>query len=436
MPGYVVVNFSKCFPDKPVYFTFANYLITVQRLFRIYTDSFKGLSTESWMLSIVMLLNRAGSMVLPFLGVYMVDHLKFSLADSGMVLSFFGIGSVVGSWLGGYITDRIGEFKVQSFSLFASVPMFCLLPLFHTPASLAVMVLIQSITSEVFRPANSVAIAKYARPENITRAFSLNRMAVNLGFSIGPALGGLLSAISYNFLFFSNAAAALVAGFAYIYFFRKRHARFIAQKETVVVEDVKPAKERSPYRDMRFVAFCLLCSVFSICFFQLLNTLPLFYKDAVKLDQGMIGILLGYSGIVVVLFEMLLVHIAERRWTITHTMVIGTILCAVSYSILGFSHHMLWLFVSITFLSLGEILILPFMSTITAARAGKFNKGSYMGMNGISVAIAFIISPLLGSKIASIYGFERLWIGTGILLLLASIGFYFSVKKLFPHSKA
>jgi predicted MFS family arabinose efflux permease len=366
----------------------------------------------------------------------MVDHLKFSLADSGMVLSFFGIGSVVGSWLGGYITDRIGEFKVQSFSLFASVPMFCLLPLFHTPASLAVMVLIQSITSEVFRPANSVAIAKYARPENITRAFSLNRMAVNLGFSIGPALGGLLSAISYNFLFFSNAAAALVAGFAYIYFFRKRHARFIAQKETVVVEDVKPAKDRSPYRDMRFVAFCLLCSVFSICFFQLLNTLPLFYKDAVKLDQGIIGILLGYSGIVVVLFEMLLVHIAERRWTITHTMVIGTILCAVSYSILGFSHHMLWLFVSITFLSLGEILILPFMSTITAARAGKFNKGSYMGMNGISVAIAFIISPLLGSKIASIYGFERLWIGTGILLLLASIGFYFSVKKLFPHSKA
>ncbi|MCY1542501.1 Major Facilitator Superfamily protein [compost metagenome] len=150
----------------------------------------------------------------------------------------------------------------------------------------------------------------------------------------------------------------------------------------------------------------------------------------------MIGILLGYSGIVVVLFEMLLVHIAERRWTITHTMVIGTILCAISYSILGFSHHMIWLFVSITFLSLGEILILPFMSTITAARAGKFNKGSYMGMNGISVAIAFIISPLLGSKIASVYGFERLWIGTGVLLLIASIGFYFSVKKLFPHSKA
>lgn len=384
------------------------------------------------MLSIVMLINRAGSMVLPFLGVYMVDHLKFSIADSGMVLSFFGVGSVIGSWLGGYITDKIGEFKVQSFSLFASVPMFCLLPLFDTPITLAAMVFIQSVTSEIFRPANSVAITKYAKADHITRAFSLNRMAVNLGFSIGPALGGLLSAISYNFLFFSNAVAAFIAGLTYVYFFRKRHAAFKIQKATVEVKDVKPAKERSPYADGRFIVFCLLCSVFSICFFQLLNTLPLFYKDTVKLDQSMIGVLLGYSGIVVVLFEMLLVHIAERRWTITRTMVIGTVLCALSYGMLGFTHQLAWLFASITLLSLGEILILPFMSTITAARAGSYNKGSYMGMNGISVAIAFIISPLLGSRIASIYGFDRLWIGTGILLLLASIGFHFSVKRLFP----
>ncbi|RQO30882.1 MFS transporter [Taibaiella sp. KBW10] len=402
----------------------------MQRIFRIYTDSFKGLSIESWMLSAVMLLNRAGSMVLPFLGVYMVDHLKFSIADSGMVLSFFGVGAVVGSWLGGYITDKIGEFRIQAFSLFASVPMFCLLPLFTTPISLAAMVFVQSVTSEIFRPANSVAITKYAQPENITRAFSLNRMAVNLGFSIGPALGGLLSAISYNFLFISNAIAALVAGIAYVYFFRKRHLQFKVQKAAVKEVPVVRKKERSPYTDGRFILFCILCTVFSVCFFQLLSTLPLFYKDTAGLSRQEIGVLLGYSGIVVVLFEMLLVHIAEHKLSITQTMVIGTLLCAISYSMLGLDHHLIVLFISITLLSLGEILILPFMSTITAVRAGKHNKGSYMGMNGISVALAFIISPLLGSKIATVFGFDQLWIGTGILLVLTSIGFHFSINYL------
>lgn len=76
-----------------------------------------------------MLINRAGSMVLPFLGVYMTAHLKFSIEHTGIVLSFFGIGSVIGSWIGGFITDKIGEYKVQYLSLLLSVPLFCLIPL-------------------------------------------------------------------------------------------------------------------------------------------------------------------------------------------------------------------------------------------------------------------------------------------------------------------
>ncbi|MFT3901575.1 MAG: MFS transporter [Niabella sp.] len=402
----------------------------VRKLFNIYVNSFKGLSVESWLLSVVMLINRTGSMVLPFLGVYMVDHLKFNLTQSGVVLSCFGVGSVLGSWLGGYITDKIGEFKVQSFSLIASVPMFCLLPVFTTPVSLAIMVFIQSITSEAFRPANSVAITKYANPDLITRSFSLNRMAVNLGFSIGPAMGGLLAAISYNFLFFANAFGALTAGILYIYFFRKKHETFSAKTTAYAAPAIAPSKPVSPYRDAKFIVFCLLCTLFSVCFFQLMNTLPLFYKNAANLSKESIGLILGYSGVVVVVFEMLLVHIAEKNLKIRQTMVIGTLLCAVSYSTLGFSHHLLLLYISISFLSLGEILVLPFMSTITALRANEYNKGRYMGLNGMAVASAFIISPLLGSHIADRFGFSTLWIGTGSLLVLTSIGFYFSIRNL------
>lgn len=404
------------------------------KLIYLYTNSFKGLSKESWMLALVMLINRAGSMVLPFLGVYMTNHLHFSIENTGIVLSFFGIGSVIGSWLGGFITDKIGEYKVQSFSLLLSVPLFCLIPVFKTEVGVAAIILIQSIVSDAFRPANSVAITKYAKPENITRAFSLNRMAVNLGFSIGPALGGILSAISYEFLFFANAFTALSAGILYIVFFKKRNklARLKAKKIKEVIE-IK--KDRSPYRDGKFLLYCFFCMLFSICFFQLFSTLTIFYKDTAHLSQQSIGYILGYSGFLVVLLEMGLVQVAEKYFSLAVTMFLGTFICGLSYAMLGFDHGMLTLVLSMSLLCVGEIWALPFMVTITALRSGKNNKGAYMGLNGISFSIAFIITPYLGTLIAEKLGFTTLWMGTGILATAIAIAFYFIVPWMIGDRK-
>ncbi|GAB0157590.1 MFS transporter [Chryseobacterium sp. Alg-005] len=404
------------------------------KLLHLYTSSFKGLSKESWMLALVMLINRSGSMVLPFLGVYMTAHLHFSIENSGIVLSFFGIGSVIGSWLGGMITDRIGEYRVQSLSLLLSVPLFCLIPLFTTEVGLAGIILAQSIVSEAFRPANSVAITKYAKPENITRAFSLNRMAINLGFSIGPALGGILSAISYEFLFYSNASAALLAGLLYIWFFGKRN-KFEVVKAQKVREARAAAKDNSPYKDNKFLIYCFFCMLFSICFFQLFSTLTIFYKDTAHLSQQNIGYILGYSGFLIVLLEMSLVQIAEKYFNLAFTMLIGTFLCGFSYAMLAFDYGMITLVISMTLLCIGEIWTLPFMSTITALRSGEHNKGAYMGLNGISFSIAFIITPYLGTMIADQFGFETLWIGTGVLAILIAVAFYFIIPWMLKDKK-
>ncbi len=404
------------------------------KLIYLYTNSFKGLSKESWMLALVMLINRAGSMVLPFLGVYMTDHLKFSIENTGIVLSFFGIGSVIGSWLGGFITDRIGEYRVQYLSLLLSVPLFCMIPLFKTEIGVATIILLQSIVSDSFRPANSVAITKYAKPENITRAFSLNRMAINLGFSIGPALGGILSAISYEFLFFSNAFTALVAGILYIIFFKKRNmlAKLKARK---VQEAIEIKKENSPYRDGKFLVYCFFCMLFSICFFQLFSTLTIFYKDTAHLSQQSIGYILGYSGFLVVLLEMGLVQVAEKYLSLAVTMLLGTFICGFAYAMLGFDYSIVTLVVSMSLLCVGEIWALPFMSTITALRSGKNNKGAYMGLNGISFSIAFIVTPTLGTFIAERFGFTILWIGTGVLAIIIAIAFYYIVPWMIGDRK-
>lgn len=364
----------------------------------------------------------------------MTNHLHFSIENTGIVLSFFGIGSVIGSWLGGFITDKIGEYKVQYLSLLLSVPLFCLIPVFKTEVGVAAIILLQSIVSDTFRPANSVAITKYAKPENITRAFSLNRMAVNLGFSIGPALGGILSAISYEFLFFSNALAALLAGILYISFFKKRN-KIAKLKAKKVKEAIEIKKENSPYRDGKFLIYCFFCMLFSICFFQLFSTLTIFYKDVAKLSQQNIGFILGYSGFLIVLLEMGFVQIAEKYFNLAVTMLFGTFICGFSYAMMAFDHSLIALVISMTLLCIGEIWTLPFMSAITALRSGENNKGAYMGLNGISFSIAFIITPYLGTLIAEKFGFNALWIGTGVLATIIAIAFYFIVPWMIGDRK-
>ncbi len=400
------------------------------KLFNSYINTFKGLSREAWMLSIVMLINRSGSMVLPFLGVYMTDHLKFSLENTGIVLSFYGIGSVLGSWLGGFLTDKFGEYYIQSWSLFLSAPIFLIIPFFPSVEMMAVLIFLQSTISDTFRPANSVAITKYARPENLTKAFSLNRMAINLGFSIGPALGGILSGISYNFLFIVNGIGAVTAGIIYVIFFRRRNKIFREKKKLEPTKPIEKTVTKSPYKDYPFLLYSFLCAVFAVCFFQFFNTIPLFYKDVAKLDQSTIGFILGYSGFIIVLLEMPLVSLAERVLKIPQILSIGIIMSGVSYLLLLFGSNIPLLLLSMSILSIAEIWVLPFMSTVTALRAERGNKGAYMGLNGIAFSFSFIFTPFLGTYVLSHFGFDSLWIGSFAILMVTAFLIFWITKKM------
>lgn len=387
------------------------------------------MSPAAWLLALVMLINRAGSMVIPFLGIYMSSELGFSKTQIGLVLGCFGLGSVCGSWLGGWLTDKFGNFKVQAWSLILVIPLFLILPHFRTFEGLAMMIFILTLVADTFRPANSVSVARYAKPENITRAYSLNRMAVNLGFSIGPAMGGFLAKFSYNWIFYGNAIAAACAAIVFIYFFRNRKARTEVNQHKTVAEDTdKPV--RNAYSDGLFIIFNVLCCLFSMAFFQLLSTLPLYYKEVHSLHSDQIGLLLGFSGLVIVLFEMVLVHIVEHRFSVRQIMLWGTAISGMSYLMLTGNFGMAWLYVAMFFLSTGEMLTLPFTATVAINRASRSNQGAYMGFNSLSFAAANIFSPFLGTFTAEHFGYNTLWIAAGLVLIFCGIGFYWIISKM------
>ena len=395
---------------------------------RLYLDAYKGLSTPAWMLALVMLINRSGAMVIPFLGVYMVNHLHFSLKDTGTVLACFGIGAVSGNFLGGWLTDKAGHFKIQLISLFLTIPVFVLLPRLETVDTLAAGVFMLSLVSETFRPANSVSVAYYSKPDNVVRSFSLNRMALNLGFSIGPALGGFLAAISYSFLFYGNAIAASCSGLLFFLYFRNLKGN--KKVKEAVDDQSEEVAERSPYRDLPYLLFSLLCAVFAICFLQLLSTLPLYYRTVYKLSEMEIGIIMAFSGLIVFLFEMLLVHIAERNFSSRTAIITGTLLCALSFLILNLAKGVPVLYFSMFVICIAEILAIPFMSTVTLQRSSAKRRGAYMALNALSFSFGHIFSPFIGTRIAAAYGFDVLWWGTTAALVIAGAGFFFVMRMM------
>ena len=186
-------------------------------------------------------------MVIPFLTVYLTQK-GYSLAQAGYVMAAFGSGAIVGGFVGGIFTDRYGHFYVQVVSLLLNGILFLVLGQMQTLLQIGICIFVLSSLGEAFRPANSAAIALYSDETNRTRCYSLNRLAINLGWAIGPAIGGILASHSYALLFWADGLTCIFASLLL-------YIVFSADKKNQVT--APPPKTREPedsaYRDRTFL---------------------------------------------------------------------------------------------------------------------------------------------------------------------------------------
>ena len=191
----------------------------VRKIALAYRDAYSGLSPEVWVLSIALLINRCGSMVLAFLTLYLTQRLGFTILEAGAIFSVYGLGSMAGVYLGGRLVQPLGAVRVQMLGLILSVPVYFLMPTLTSWTSIATGMFFLSMVVSSVRPANGVAIAQFSDPSLQTRAFGLQRMAGNLGFSIGPAIGGVLAEIDFVWLFIVDGISTGVGGLFLLWFF-------------------------------------------------------------------------------------------------------------------------------------------------------------------------------------------------------------------------
>lgn len=381
-----------------------------------YINNFRGFSREIWILTFITFINRAGMMVLPFLSKYLKEDLHFSYDEVGWILVAFGLGSMLGSWLGGKLADKIGFYKIMVFSLFTSGLMLWGLQFITSFWGLCIGMFSIMAVADMFRPAMFVSLGAYAKPENRTRALTLVRLAVNLGFAVGPALGGLIiMGIGYKGLFWVDGASCIfaISVFALLVKEKKANTKHInAVNEPVV----------SVFKDRIFWIFLFVCFATSMIFFQLFTTLPLYHHIKYNLTEVQTGLLMMLNGLLIFLMEMPIVSIVERK-NIRKLKIIfwGSIMMTLSFVALLFDAWVGVLIVSIIFMTFGEMFIFPFSNSFALSRAPKGHEGRYMALFTMSFSLAHIMSAKLGLGISSVYGYQINWVFMGACGLLAAI---------------
>jgi predicted MFS family arabinose efflux permease len=387
---------------------------------RLYKNAYTGLSKNSWYLSVVMLINRSGTMVVPFLSIYCIQQLHFSIVQAGIIMALFGAGALTGAFLGGKLVDKIGFYDLQVGALISGGLFFMLLGFLHSFIILAIGTFVLSLCNESFRPANSTAIAHYSNDNNKTRSYSLNRLAINLGWAVGGATGGFLASVNYHLLFWVDGCSNILAAILLVTLMpRAAVAKTIKKPDTT-------APKTSAYKDKTYLIFIVLATLFAMCFYQFMIMQPVFFKIDWHFSERFIGFLMALNGVLIAVVEMVMIHKLEGKRPGMVYIYGGVALGSIGYILLNIlPPSMAAAVIVVIIITFSEMFAMPFMNAFWIGRTTPHNRGEYAALYSMSWSAAQIIAPFFGSNLIYYGGFTLLWWVLGAVSMLSAVGYYF-----------
>ncbi len=363
-------------------------------------------------------------MAVPFMGLYVTQSLHRPESDAGIIISLFGIGSIVGAAAGGKLTDVLGYRPVQIVASLIGGLFFLLFAMVQDFTWLCVLAVVISFFSEAFRPANYAAIASYATAGTETRSYSLNRLATNIGWAVGVSMGGVIASFNYELLFIVDGGVSVLVAVAI--FFLLPAKKLLHQ----TVQEKNEVNVRKPWQDTLYIKFLLLCVMFTTCAFLMFRVVPVFYKEVWHLNEALIGVILGINGVVIALVEMVMITKIENKRSPIFYIVVGVVIVCFSFGVLMLPKifPVALAIISILLFTFGEMLSLPFFNTFVVKRSNEYNRGIYAAGYTLSWSVAQVIGPSSGFYIAEKFGYNTLWIAVTVLLVVCA--YFFSKLKL------
>jgi len=399
----------------------------ISKTAQIYKDSYSDHPQEIWVLVIVSFINRVGTMVLPFLTVYLTTVLNFSLEEAGVLASAFGFGSLAGTYIGGKLSDKISAEFVITNSLIFSGFLLISLQFANTFNILFLLIFTTALFGEAYRPAMMVAVGNFVHKSKTGRTMAFLRLAINLGFSGAVVIGGFVAAsLGYNWLFWIDGITCLSAAVYFLIVSRKWDKSKIQKEET----EAKTKKDLSsqPYKNLKYILFLSATFLMGFAFVQWFHSVPVFIKSQWGFDERYIGILMAMNGLLIVLVEMPIVHSIEKAKKIKLSMISGLLLVGLSFLPFLLPKALVLCFVAMLLLTCGEILFMPLNSSVALNMSPVNKRGDYMAWYSMTWSLTHIAGPAIGLGFAAKFGYSSLWIFI-ISLIVVSVLINFKLRK-------
>lgn len=369
--------------------------------------SIGSLPRAAWLLFVGTFINRFGSFVLVFLAVYIV-RAGYTAAEAGLALSAYGIGSLLSAPAGGHLADRLGRRNAIATSMFSSA--VALLALSQAAALAMILPLsgLVGFTAELYRPAASALLADLTPAGQRVPAFAMYRLAANLGFAAGPAVGGLLVERSFFILFLGDALTASAFG-------------------TLALLLLPEGERRSPrfqgsgwvqaaLADRGFLLFLAASTCGGLVIVQAFSSFALQVTD--RLSGAAYGTLMSLNGLLVVLLELPIAGVTQRLRP-RPVMAVGLALMGLGFGMTILAAAFPLFALTVVVWSLGEVVYMPVAGAYVADVAPYDMRGRFQGAWGLTFGAALVLGPPLGTSLYALSP-AGLWLGCLAIGLLAA----------------
>ncbi len=378
---------------------------------------------QFWIVVGVSFIDRVGGTLLfPFFSLYITQRFQVGMTQAGLILGLFSIFGLLGSMIGGALTDRFGRRKLILFGLVFSALSTLTLGLVTEFAALIPVAVVVGLLSNIAEPAQGAMIADILPEEQRQEGFGILRVAGNLAWIIGPTIGGFVANKSFFALFVMDAVVScLVAVLFYRFMPETQPQNAAGQSHTGVLGSFKGYGR--VMRDVAYMAFLGAGVLMGIVYQQMYNSLPVYLRDNHGVEPQGYGLLLTTSAITVVLFQFGVTRLIKYRPPFV-MMAFGTLFYMVGFGMFGFVQWYGLFALAIVIITIGEMIVMPTTQAMVANFAPVEMRGRYMAVFGLSWAIPATIGPGAAGIILDNYNPNLLWYIGGALCAVAALCFY------------
>lgn len=362
------------------------------------------------------------TLLFPFFALYITQKFSVGMTEAGIVLGTFSVFSLVGSVVGGALTDRIGRKKLILFGLVASAITTLSLGLVNEFMLLFPVAAIIGIFADVAGPAHQAMIADILPEKQRQEGFGILRVVGNMAWIIGPTIGGFMANIDFFLLFVTDAIVSCIVAIIFFY--------FIPETKPAPHPDAKPESMLQTFagyakvlRDSAFVGFILAAIVMGLVYIQMYNSLSVFLRDQHGISPSGYGFLLTASAITVIFLQFPTTRLIKVKPPFL-MMAFGTLFYIIGFSMFGFVSAY-WLFVTaIAIVTVGEMIVVPTSSALAANFAPEAMRGRYMAVFSLVWVVPAAVGPVAAGYILDNFDPNLLWYIGGGLCALAAVAFY------------